>query len=77
MRGRSFDLLLPPQGLWMNRSCWSLETAAQSAEVVDSEGADQVDGGRSAEPYTETFCYVHCCFTAVALTESNLHAGKR
>jgi len=53
----------------------SLETAAQSAEVVDSESADKVDGSWSAEAYTETFCYVHCGFTTVSLAEGDLHAS--
>jgi len=37
----------------------SLETAAQSTEVVDSEGTDKVNCGWSAEPYSESFGYVH------------------
>lgn len=54
----------------------SLETAAETAVVVDGEGADQVDRGRSAESYTETLSHVHRSFTAVSLTEGDLHTGE-
>jgi hypothetical protein len=50
-----------------------LETAAQTTEVVDGEGADKVNSGRSAEPDTKTFSDVHRSFTTVTLTECDLH----
>lgn len=53
---------------------WSLETAAQSTEVVDCECTDKVNSGWSAESDTETFGYVHGGFTTVTLTECNLHS---
>lgn len=50
-----------------------LETAAETAVVIDGEGTDQVDRSWSAESDTKTFSYVHRGFTTVALTECYLH----
>ncbi|MDX2107316.1 MAG: hypothetical protein SFY67_13025, partial [Candidatus Melainabacteria bacterium] len=53
-----------------------LETAAETAVVVDSECTDKVNRGWSAESYSQTFCNVHCGLAAVTLTEGNLHTCK-
>ena len=53
-----------------------LETATETAVVVDGEGTDQVNRGRSAESNTQTFGYVHGSFAAISLTEGDLHTGK-
>ena len=54
-----------------------LETAAETAEVVDCEGTDQVNRCRSAESDAQALSYVHCGFTAVTLTEGDLHSSHR
>ena len=52
-----------------------LETTTKTTEVVDGEGADKVDSGRSAESNSQTLSYVHRSFTTVSLAEGDLHAS--
>jgi hypothetical protein len=52
-----------------------LETTTKTTEVVDGEGADKVDSGRSAESNSQTFGHVHCGFTTVSLAEGDLHTS--